>query len=166
MQQDILNRTQWSSWYLFHVNVQNRVKKVKMNAFKWISFMLFGNLKIAQIRNRKGLKFWASATKIGAILVASACWKLAKSIFFRTTNENNWEAVQKFPTWVEMMHKNEFMAADFLILRVAKKSSISKFFKIREFFCIGKTLATETSNLPRHLRWHLLYADARECVKT
>ena len=74
--------------------------------------------------------------------------------------------MQKFPTWVEMMHKNEFMAADFLILRVAKKSSISKFFKIREFFCIGKTLATETSNLPRHLRWHLLYADARECVKT
>ena len=37
---------------------------------------------VAQILNRKGLSFWADATKTGLAHVAWACYMLPKSIFY------------------------------------------------------------------------------------
>ena len=53
--------------------------------------------RIAQIRNKKDLCFWAGASKTGSALVASACWMLTKSIFY-AANEKKGEAVHKFLT--------------------------------------------------------------------
>ena len=70
----------------------------------------------------------------------------AKAKFLRVANEKKWEAVYKFSTQVEMTHEPEFTTADLVILKVVKKRKISLLEK-RIFFCFGKILLTQTSNL-------------------
>ena len=55
-----------------------------------------------------------------------------------------------------MAHKTEFMAADFVILKVVKTWKITSLKKIY-FFCLGKILPTQSSNLAIFLG---IYADA------
>ena len=71
----------------------------------------------------------------------------------------------------------EFTTADFVILKVfkkmkKKKKKITRFFK-EKIFQLRQNFADanqQFSNLPRHLRWHLPYADGnckgyyRQCV--